>query len=235
MAKRRAMFKRALRRSKRARIVKRHVKKGGRRRRLVGNKRRVILGQGFPKSMLITHKYRDIISVTAIAGTVAGLQFSCNGMFQPIVGGHQPMYYDQMAALYDHYTVIGSKIRWKITPVKQLTQACYVACFINDDASITPTSVGSYAEQTTGKLRQLPVTATHSVILTQSWSAKKFFPGSTLSNFALRGDTGSNPTEQSVFTLGISPTGGAPNQDFTVECDVSYIAVWTEIKDLGPS
>lgn len=223
-------FKRKLRRpAKRMRFSKG-------RRRVVRNNRQVKFGQGLPKSAVVTHKFRDIVPLSVASGGVTGLQVICNGMFQPYVGGggHQPMYFDQMAALYDHFTVIGSKIRWKLSPATTNANAAYVACFINDDGTITPPSISSYAEQTSGRIRQMPPLTVRPTTLTQKWSAKKYFPGSTMANFSLRGDATANPVEQSVFTMGVAITG-AGTMNYTVEVEVEYIAVWTELKDLGPS
>lgn len=235
-------FRRALKRSrfrKRARkVVRRHVKRA----RLGRRRNSVRLGQGFPKKIFMVHKFQNVYTLTSTTGALTTQQMSCNGMFQPDPSGttHQPFYYDQMSALYDHYTVVGSKCVWKVTQNATLTNPGYVACFINDDTVTTPSSITNIAELPTGRMRQLPILKNSSVTFVQKWSAKKYIGGSVLGNPNLQGlggnasgVGGSNPSEQAFFELAyqnITSTGV-----ISVECSVTYAAVWREIKDIAQS
>lgn len=63
---------------------------------------------GFPRRLYIAHKYVDLVSVSSTAGVVGSYFFKCNGMFDPNTTGtgHQPMYFDNCGAIYNHYTVV---------------------------------------------------------------------------------------------------------------------------------
>lgn len=63
------------------------------------------------------HKYSSLITLDAAAGLVANHVYSANGMFDPNISGagHQPLGYDQMATLFQDYTVIGVKFTAKFT------------------------------------------------------------------------------------------------------------------------
>lgn len=71
---------------------------------------------GFPEVYHTRLRYTDILSLTQGTVGVPNLyKFSANGCYDPdITGtGHQPKFFDQFAALYSRYRVIGSKISVK--------------------------------------------------------------------------------------------------------------------------
>lgn len=199
-------------------------------------KNHVNLGLGFPKQLTLKHKYRDTLSLTSTAGALATQLYVANGLFKPDASnaGHQPLYFDQLTALYDHYCVIASKITWRFTAADNTnTKASYVAVFINDDTT-GPASIGLMAEQTTGQLRQVPVYPDKSVVITQTWDAAKYFGPSVLANTDLQGTIAANPTEQSIFTLGYQATGGGTTS-ITIEVELEFVTTWKELKDVTAS
>lgn len=196
----------------------------------------VPVGLGFPKKMMMTHKYSQTVSLTSTGGIYNNLTFNCNGLYDPdaAAGGHQPLYFDQMAAIYDHYTVIGSKITVKLVPATSTTDGYATGIFINDDATPLITSLAHLEEQSTGKYRVVPPAYRGTTILTAKWSAKKTFGGSILGNDNLQGGATSNPSELSVFTIGLEGLGGATVQIFA-QILIEYIAVWDELRDIAQS
>lgn len=184
----------------------------------------------------MTHKYYDTFKLTSTSGVMQVAKFSCNGMYDPDISGtgHQPMYFDQMTSLYNHYCVIGSRIKFRIVPNTALTKAVHVGLFINDDPTVTPTESYQIAEQSTGKLLQLAPLTNSSRILTSKWSAKKMFGKSVLANTDLQGTVTGNPTEQSQWNLTVQAFD-AGTESVAVEVEVSYIAVWKELKDIPSS
>lgn len=77
------------------------------------------VGKTFPQKLNITHKYVETGEHTFAAATYYTFFYKCNGLFDPrdAIGGHQPLMYDQMAALYNHYAVTKSRIKVTLTPV----------------------------------------------------------------------------------------------------------------------
>lgn len=205
----------------------------------VKNKRAVVAGQGFPKNMVMTHKYCDVIAITCASGVPQPYVFSCNGMYDPNITstGHQPLYFDQMSALYNHYTVIGSKITCRFTPLTSANQLVptYVGCFINDDATVSSGTLSTLLENSLVKTRLIAYGNTKTTSLTHKWSAKKYFPGSTLANDNLQGTIASNPAEQSTFTLFACSLDTTTSVQIYAEVEISYIAVWTELKEIAGS
>lgn len=66
------------------------------------------LGSGIPNAVIMKHKYCESFT-GATTTTLATQIFNLTSMYDPDHTGigHQPYYYDQMAALYSKYTVIG--------------------------------------------------------------------------------------------------------------------------------
>jgi len=196
----------------------------------------VATGVGFPRKMLMTHKYSESVGVASTLGVPNSHLWRCNGMFDPnLTGvGGQPLYYDQMAALYDHYVVIGSKIVFTVTPALTTTAASRLTCFINDDTTLTTTTVDAVTEQTQGhKVRIMPAGNNSVVTMTLNWSAKKVFGGSILANTELQGTATSDPSEQSTFAIVVQSDSTTIN--YLVNVQITYIAIWKELKDIARS
>jgi len=217
--------------AKRTRRAFRAKRKGNTR-----NKTQVRAGLGFPKKMTMTHKYQEVISLTTSAGVLLSHSFSANGMFDPNVSGtgHQPYYFDQMTALYDHYTVIGAKITVVMSNTGSGEDAYKWALIINDDSTVTPTDISTIGENSSSSVKFVSQGSDVTTRLSKKWSAKKTFGGSVLGNDNLQGTSGNNPTEQSMFTICMMGIGA---NTITTYADVriEYIAVWDELRDIAGS
>lgn len=232
-------FRRALVKSRFRRLRRKFGRRGRKRMRFTSasvQRPMVRLGQGFPKKILMTHKYSDNFTMTSTASALITQFYSCNGMFKPdqTSAGHQPMLFDQMGAIYDHYCVIGSKIVWRITPQQGSPNASQMGCYINDDTTGTPLTIAGIAEQPTGQTKIMSPLPVRSMIFVQKWSAKKYFSRNPLANDELQGTTAANPVETSNFNLTLTVVNGA-TMIFQVQVSITYIAIWKEVKDLPGS
>lgn len=99
---------------------------------------------GFPNSIITTLKYCDTYTLTSTAGSLAYQVMAANGIYDPdITGiGHQPMYRDVYASVYDQYTVIGSKIT---VSFNHTTSTGSVICGVRGDDDQTGTTTLSTA------------------------------------------------------------------------------------------
>lgn len=201
------------------------------------NRTTVNAGLGFPKKMVMTHKYSEIVVPTCTGGALYTYSFLCNGLYDPNASGvgHQPYYFDQMGALYDHYIVIGSEITVKFTHLVTTNYASIVGCYINDDSTVTPVSITPLLENSNVKHRMLAAGQTQPSVFKLKWSAKKAFGKSVLANSELKGSTSANPLETQSFTFFVQPTDLITTQSYNVEVDIKYIAVWCELKDIAGS
>lgn len=205
------------------------------RRAAVHNLSMVRAGLGLPKKMMITHKFNFVTTLNSTTGTLGVFRVSTNGLYQPTVTTtHQPMYFDQMAAIYDQYTVIGSKYTVRLTPSATNEETALIGAMINDDSTSTPTDISGIREQSSGMSRLMPPNSNNVQVITLKWSAKKTFGGSTLANVNLQGGGGYTPAEQSWFDV-YAQTAGAQPVAIIADIMVSYLAVWTELKDIAQS
>lgn len=193
---------------------------------------------GFPKMLQMTHRYVESVRIAAPAtGTVGKYLFSCNGMYDPnrTGTGHQPMYFDQLAALYNHYTVTSSRIRVEFTfENSAINSANIFGVYLEDDSTVTPTSIQDFAEQSTA------ICATRSAslnvnlpVIKHSWNAKKAFGGEPLSDPNLQGTSGADPTEQQYYAVFSSDINVAvANTAIWYTVYIEYTATWQELKNV---
>ncbi len=189
--------------------------------------------KGFPHKMQMRHEYSDYGVFVNTAGAISNAFFSTNGMYDPdaSIGGHQPLYFDQMAAIYRHYTVIRSTCEWEFLPYA-IPYA--VASYVDDDATVA-SSVVNALEQATGKGGIYPNNAVRAHKLHNSWSAQEYFGGDTLDNDNLQGTVSANPAEQSWFTLVYRPADSVTTGNFYWRVKIVYDAVWDELLNISGS
>jgi len=197
----------------------------------------VTFGKGFPKKCSVTHKYNEIVEISSTLGSIGNHQFVANGLFDPnfTSGGHQPMYFDQFSAIYDHYTVIGSKITAKVMHKTSAGVPMTVAVFLNDDSAISGSILSSMKEQNKSNYIQLAAADNNIRKIGLNYSTKKTFGGSILGNDNLQGTISSNPTETSFFTFVAQCTDGVSSSTLVLDVMIEFIVVWDELRDIGGS
>lgn len=185
--------------------------------------------------MIMTHRYYETFDMNSIAGSTATYSFRCNNIADPnwTGGGHQPYYYDQMTGVYNHYTVIGSKITLNIAHAASSNTNSTVCVYVNDDSSVGPT-LNSLVETQKAKYLIMPTAQMDPRRLTNTWSMKKQFgssAGATI-NPAVSGTTASAPTEESLYSICVFPQNLTSNQTYNCQVMISYIVIWSELKDI---
>ena len=189
-----------------------------------------------PPKFVTTVRYADVVNLSITSGAFASQVFSCNGLFDPDVTGtgHQPLYFDQLIALYQHYNVMSSKITIRATVAEADLTALAMMVRVDDNSSLNANAVASMAELPGANT---PYTVTNTAVsalpvLYASWRAKDIFPGNDIAN--LQGSSGANPTEQSYYIIG--------GQDYAlntlvITCAVliEYQVMWSEYKSVATS
>lgn len=180
--------------------------------------------------MMMTHKYVEVVTISPAAGVPASYQFTTNGLYDPNVTGtgHQPSFFDNMTAIYDHYHVARSRCRFSILS----TQSFRCSAYIDDDntAAGDPTLA---AEQASAKSRSFslnPITTFRPVIKTLVWDSKDYFGGDIWDNTELQGTSASNPAELSNFTLSLQVADASTATTWIVSVELEYDAWWSEVK-----
>lgn len=192
---------------------------------------------GFPKQMNITHKYVQIkIPVYVGPNSNAVYEpFGVNCLYDPYLalGGQQPLYFDQMTEIYNHYTVMKSRITVSIVP--NTIDPFVGGIYIDDDATPAVTHLTSIMEQpsATYKTSHRDVTA---MTLYKSWDCRSVFGPNPLDNDRLQGNVAANPDEQQVFMIFIRPVlNTVETQEYQVVITMEFDTVWNELKSIASS
>jgi len=191
---------------------------------------------GFPKQMKFKHKYCETISQSGAAGTVARYQFSCNNLFDPNTSGTgaQPMYYDQVCAIYNHWCVIGSKIKVNISSGSGATYPIIAGLYIEDDTTV-PTNYQQIMSNSTTSWKSIGADWGNNYIVSKKWSAKKAFGGSIIGNPVLQGVPTAGPSEQQYFTIFGYAADLASAVAYYATVEIEYIVLFFELKDVSMS
>lgn len=172
------------------------------------------------------------------AGVPATYVFSANGMYDPnITGtGHQPLGFDQLAAIFDKYTVIGSKIKVSFINFEG-TYENMVSLYVSDDP-VPSTSMQQMIEDGACKYTTLtPTTGSRTyATLTHQASIKKLSAVKNIMDSAdLFGYSGANPVNQWYWILCAQPNHTTDTANVRIAVQIDYIAIWTDPKRVGQS
>lgn len=147
--------------------------------------------------------FGNFISVNPAAGGIAATHvFSANGLYDPdITGtGHQPIGFDQLMVLYDHYTVVASKIK-VYAQNKDTTNPQFATVTVRDTPTPS-TDTREIVENGYVSMVSLAVFGTggdKSSMGTSVDVAKFLGRSNVLADSQLKGTSAANPTEQLYF------------------------------------
>lgn len=212
-------------------LVKRRQKQ-----RTTRNRTSVPAGLGFPKRMLMTNRYCETGTLTTGgSGSLVTYNYRANSLYDPnqTGGGHQPMYFDQMMSIYNHWICIGSKITitWAQMPDTAGSRPpVTVGVFLNDDSTVSP-SFNGILEQTIASKRTMTQNSGNSCVTTCKFSAKKVFGGSVLADADLQGTVTSGCAEEQMYTLFVDSGASLTPCTVMYRVQIDYITVYRELKD----
>lgn len=104
--------------------------------------------------------YVQQITLTPPVGSATGTYvFRANSCFDPdfSVGGHQPLYFDQYSAVYDHYRVVGSSIKVDAVTPSGVNAMYFVVFPSTISIGLTDTLQSVYEQQRAGAPVFLPI------------------------------------------------------------------------------
>lgn len=202
-------------------------------------------GRTIPTTLTATHRYAyPAVSSSCAAGGTLQYFYKCNGLYDPDdqVGGHQPYLFDQLSALYEHYTVVASKCSIIITPNYETAsfagQSWTFSLMLNSDSSMAG-GVQTTIEQGRNVVWSNAGPNTDSVVLKSNWDIRKEFGLRTyqeavgLSRF--QGTASTDPTELTHYLLSAQNNASAANGKFTFTLVIDYKVIWSEPKDAASS
>lgn len=166
------------------------------------------------------------------AGGLSTYIFRANSLYDPDYSsvGHSVRGFDQLMTLYDHYTVIGSKITLKLGTDTGLTTSLIAGIALRDSVTV-PSDVVDYIEGR--NVRHIMMSHNNdSRTVSQKFSCKRFLGVShPLAEKDVQGSVSSNPSEQAYFHLFASPVVNADVDSIDMSVEIEYIAILTEPKN----
>lgn len=179
-----------------------------------------------------------IIINPGVGGIAATHVFSANGLYDPDITstGHQPIGFDQMMNLYDHYTVIGAKIRVYFQN-KDTSNPAFGAVVVRD--GVTPsTDTREIVENGYVSMCHLAVFGTggdKGQVATSVDIAKFLGRTNALADSQLKGNSGANPTEQVFFHVTMFPVEQVDMTSSTATVVIDYDVIFHEKTITAPS
>lgn len=191
-----------------------------------------------PKTFNFRTRYvEESISLQPTLSIPATHVFSFMSLYDPDVtgGGHQPIGYDQLMLMYDHYTVIGARAKITATntdPVNTQRMVCHV-----QDSATLHTNMEEVMEN--GNVKYVFLGASDSGSATKTsvitFSPKKFFGRSPLDGDKYQGTIASSPSEGAFLHISAGPLTTVSASPVTFMIELEYTAILTEPKVLSQS
>lgn len=191
-------------------------------------------GGPWPVQKFCTLTYDDIVQVSYTAGS-GNFVFSTNGMYDPnITGiGHQPLYFDQLGAIYNHYTVLSSNI--EVQPMGSTVSKDYhMTLHVDDNGVDAGSGPATVASRPGAKSISFNPAVSTPATTRMSWSAAQQFGPNVQNNQLFRGNPGTNPTEQAYYFITISDLG-LSTSTIPMRVKITFRSVWTELRTIAGS
>lgn len=227
--------RRVFRRRRRMPAFKRKVMRIRRR-----NRRKAFKTTDIPTRMIKTLTYSASFAIAAgAAGTWNQIQnHSANGAYDPYVplGGNSPAHWNLYASMFNHYTVLGSKMRVRFFPATGTSSVPVVAAIKLDDNATFAGFSGAWntaVKDTNVSYKISQWASDKHVVLTKGYSPYKFFSVKDPSACdSIGASTSTNPTDQAYFMAGYCAADlvSAPPAA-TVTVEISYRILFNEPKD----
>ncbi len=194
---------------------------------------------GLPDKAIYKLKYTEILSFDAGVGTFSTNVFRCNSIFDPnFTGvGHQPMYHDELAGLYERYLVIGSKLHVRFmhtSSAGSTTNPMMVYVWSSDgsaDAFSSSQQMMENKEVTWRILDQSATSVTAHVNLSKGFNPRKAFQlgrGSVMNASGIGAAFGSNPSTQHFWHMGVVGIDGDPGRVVGI-INIQYIVICRDV------
>jgi hypothetical protein len=188
---------------------------------------------------IVKMRYSEDINLTA-GVNLSNYDFRANSIYDPNLSGvgHQPLSHDQWANFYDHYVVLGAKIKVTLWHGSSTATDNVFFSLALQDTNNVMTSQSMIREQPRTSWTMLtPPNAGKSMrTLSKKFSAKKFFGAKSVITWDKLGATlGNNPTEDALFRIFYQNATSVNNVSVSANIIIDYIVLLSEPKVLVQS
>lgn len=172
-----------------------------------------------------------------VAGVAADNVFVATGLYDPNLtgGGHQPMGFDQLMAMYNNYTVIGAKVQVTFSN-NDATYPQFVGITLTKESTAVASGMQQIEQGETTWAMLSPSTGSKSVAtLTKGFSTKRMHGGNVMGEDTLAGTASANPNSNWYFHVWADPNNGVNTSSVYAHVIIEYIAVFSDIKNMSQS
>ena len=219
-----------------------YKKRPFKRRRRTRKRRSYMMSKSSSLPLGKTFKYRaryheQAVTFTATSASPAVGVYTMNGLYDPnITGtGHQPIGYDQIMPMYEHYHVIGSKITVKCTNLDASTGG--ILTLNLKDSSTTSANLDEIIEN--GNCKSVLIGTSGSSdgtkVLTLNCNPPKFFGRKVMQGTKYNGGISNNPADQVYCHINFQGAQNISTVSAVMQITIVYIAILTEPKQLSGS
>lgn len=194
----------------------------------------------FGKRFTFKSKYvaLGLILDPGLGGVPATYVFSANGLYDPDVTGtgHQPIGFDQLMPMYDHYTVIGSRIKVRASNDTSGKSQYFILSLSDTHIHNSDTVKLLENGQNRYTIMGPADSGTENKTLTLNCNPSKFLGHQVMQTKACQGNINSNPSEQVYYHVTVGPVDNTSDSaQVTIMVEIEYIAILTEPKQLASS
>jgi hypothetical protein len=185
---------------------------------------------GFPTRMLGRLRYVDTLLSDTTSGAIRKQVFRLNSTYDPDLtnAGHQPLYRDTYATIYDQYAVV--RCRAIVTVVNAGTVPIHCGIVLEDDSS-SSTSYNVLMEMTAAQHKLVPAQlgslSSHTFVY--DWDCQKVLGIDPFASETYKTAVGSNPTEESDLVVWVQPVDLASTQNHYINIELQQEVLWTEL------
>lgn len=191
---------------------------------------------GFPNTLETTLRYSEIVYLTSTSGSVAQYAFRLNSLFDPnFTGtGHQPYYFDQLAAVYKRYTIRNAKMQAKFSHIVNATTTLQpsgptiVGISGDDDGTVSTTLTTAMEDNNTkSDFLNNALGGNNVKTLSIDYSPQRDL-GVEHTNDSLVALVSANPTRPWFGTVFMAETGLATPTTVAVRVEITFRVIFSE-------
>lgn len=197
----------------------------------------------FPEQNVTKIRYSDIVTLTSSGGGIPKYVFNMNSCYDPDFSGvgHQPIFWDQLTAVYGRYVVLGSKLKATFSPIANTNTTTQpsgpmIIGIMTDHDTTTPTTLSTLIESSRSKstflnnamggnnVKSMSVTYSPAISL-----------GVDKEDDQVHATTSASPSRAYYAHVFMSETGLATSSSCEVKIDIEYTVRLYAVKDVSGS
>lgn len=186
---------------------------------------------GFPNTIITKLRYCDVVTVSGSAGAIGSQIYAANGIYDPdITGvGHQPMWRDTYAAIYNNYVVLGSKITVTATAVQANIPTIFV---LQGDDETTAGTIITRMEMNNAVSVMLGTRESGDAVntLTATFEPQEAYGVDAKSDGASQIAVGLNPTQLWNYNISLQSCDASTTVNWYLKVEIDYTVKFSELQ-----